>query len=62
MMETQRTEITMTSKAKIEAAAQAIFQTLESKHGAPLSSIDVQRQDAYRIAASVALHAAERLQ
>jgi hypothetical protein len=46
-------------RAEITAAAQAIFQSLESKHGTPLSSVDVQKQEAYRFAASAALHAAE---
>jgi hypothetical protein len=46
-------------RAEITAAAQAIFQSLESKPGIPLSSVDVQKQEAYRFAASAALHAAE---
>jgi hypothetical protein len=46
-------------RAEITAAAQAIFDSLESKHGIPLSSVDVQKQEAYRFAASAALRAAE---
>jgi hypothetical protein len=46
-------------RAEITAAAQAIFQSLESKPGTPLSSVDVQKQEAYRFAAFAALHAAE---
>jgi hypothetical protein len=46
-------------RAEITAAAQAIFQSLESKHGTPLSSVDVQKQEAYRFAASAALRAAK---
>jgi hypothetical protein len=49
----------MASRAETTAAAQAIFDILESKHGAALSSVDVQKQDAYRTAAIAALHAAE---
>jgi hypothetical protein len=50
----------MASRAETTAAAQAIFDVLGSKHGVALSSVDVQRQDAYRRAATAALNAAEQ--
>jgi hypothetical protein len=49
----------MTSRAETTAAAQAIFDVLGSNHGVALSSVDVQKQDAYRTAATAALKAAE---
>jgi hypothetical protein len=43
------------SKKDIETAAVAIFQTLENAHGFPLGSVDVQKQELYRVAAHAAL-------
>lgn len=43
------------SKRDIDAAAEAIFQAMESARGVSLTSIDIQKQDHYRIAAHAAL-------
>jgi hypothetical protein len=50
------------TRKEIEAVAEAIFQTHRSAHGTPLSAIDVQEQDHYRIMADAALSAARRAQ